>query len=312
MLEWQEWLPSEQDAEGGHFPCLRELHIRKCPKLSGMMPNYLPSLRKLMIIDCRQLMVSLPQAPTIYELHLGYSNKVLLKNALPGLHKFTIRGCNTIESLPEGIMHSLCLEELKIDDCPSLLSLPQDVVLATLKRLDIMKCKRLELPAWSSYASLQGLLISYSCYSLKSLQLQLFPKLTHLIIRGCNLNSLSVSEGPNQVLPSLEFLKISLCPNFLSFPVGGLHAPNLRCLEVSDSVDLKSLPEKMHSLLPSLRSLQIRNCPELESFPEGGLPSNLHSLFVSFCNKLAASLMDWDLKRLCSLKLLSIQGKCQG
>ncbi|XP_017983153.1 PREDICTED: putative disease resistance RPP13-like protein 1 [Theobroma cacao] len=312
MLEWQEWLPSEQDAEGGHFPCLRELHIRKCPKLSGMMPNYLPSLRKLMIIDCRQIMVSLPQAPTIYELHLGYSNKVLLKNALPGLHEFTIRGCNTIESLPEGIMHSLCLEELKIDDCPSLLSLPQDVVLATLKRLDIMKCKRLELPAWSSYASLQRLLISYSCYSLKSLQLQLFPKLTHLIIRGCKLNSLSVSEGPNQVLPSLEFLKISLCPNFLSFPVGGLHAPNLRCLEVSDSVDLKSLPEKMHSLLPSLRSLQIRNCPELESFPEGGLPSNLRSLFVSFCNKLAASLMDWDLKRLCSLKLLSIQGKCQG
>ncbi|XVF19276.1 hypothetical protein REPUB_Repub11eG0096200 [Reevesia pubescens] len=241
MLQWQEWLSFEKDAEEGHFPCLQELHIRKCPKLSGVLPNYLPALRKLMIIDCQQLMVSLPQAPTIYELHLGYSDKILLKNVLPGLHKFTIRGCSTLESLPEQIMDSLCLEELKICDCPSLLSL-QDVRLATLKRLDIMRCKRLELPMWS---------------------------------------------------------------------IGGLHAPNLTSLEVSDCVELKSLPENMHSLLQSLNSLKICNCPELESFPEGGLPSNLNSLFVS-CDKLTASLTDWNLQRLCFLKLFSIRGRCEG
>ncbi|XVE78893.1 hypothetical protein DITRI_Ditri14bG0014900 [Diplodiscus trichospermus] len=311
MLQWQEWLSFEKDADEGHFPCLRELHIQKCPKLGGVLPSYFPSLRKLMIIDCQQLMVSLPQAPTIYELHLGYSDKVLLKNILPGLHKFTLRGCNTLESLPEGIMQSLCLQELKICDCPTLLSLP-DVLLATLKRLDIMKCKRLQLPKQSTYSSLQTLWISFSCYSLTFLQLELFPKLNHLIVRGCNLKCLSVSEGPNQVLPSLNFLRISLCPNFVSFPVGGLHAPNLTCLEVFDCVELKSLPEKMHYLLPSLKSLKISNCPELESFPEGGLPSYLDSFFVSFCEKLTACLMDWDMQRLCSLKLFSIRGKCEG
>ncbi|XWS52527.1 hypothetical protein CRYUN_Cryun11dG0078400 [Craigia yunnanensis] len=311
MLQWQEWLSFEKDAEEGHFPCLRELHIQKCPKLRGALPNYLPSLRKLMIIDCQQLMVSLPQAPSIYELHLGYSDKVLLKNILPGLNKFTIRGCSTLESLPEGIMHSLCLQDLKICDCPSLLSLP-DVMLATLKRLDIMRCKRLGLPMWSTYSSLQTLQILFSCYSLTSLQLELFPKLNHLIIRGCNLNSLSVSERPNQVLPSLNFLRISLCPNFVSFPVAGLQAPNLTCLEVFDCVELKSLPEKMHAFLPSLKSLKICNCPELESFPGGGLPANLNSFDVSFCEKLTACLMDWDMQKLCSLKQFSIRGKCEG
>ncbi|KAE8682945.1 Gibberellin-regulated family protein [Hibiscus syriacus] len=310
MSEWKEWLFFEKDAEG-HFPCLQELHIQKCPKLSGALPDYLPSLRKLMIIDCQQLMVSLPQTPTIYELHLGYSDKVFLKHILPGLHKFTVRGFSTLESLPTGIMHSLCLQVLTICDCPSLSSL-QDVMLSTLRRLDIMRCKRLELPMWSSYASLQTLWMSFSCFSLKSFQLQSFPKLNHLRIRGCNLNSLSVSEGHYQVLPSLNSLRISLCPKFESFPVGGLHAPNLTVLEVSDSMELKSLPENMHSLLPSLNSLKIRNCPELELFPEGGLPSNLNSFSVSFCEKFTASFKHWDLRRLGSLKYFSIRGKCEG
>ncbi|KAK8707364.1 hypothetical protein V6N13_058425 [Hibiscus sabdariffa] len=310
MSEWQEWLFFEKDAQG-HFPCLRELHIRKCPRLTGALPDYLPSLRKLMIIDCQQLMVSLPQTPTIYELHLGYSDKVFLKHILPGLHKFTIRGCSTLESLPTGIMHCLCLGELTICDCPSLSSLP-DVMLSTLKRLDIMRCKRLELPMWSTYASLQTLWMSFSCFSLKSFQLQSFPKLNHLRIRGCKLSSLSVSEGSNQVLSSLNSLRISLCPKFESFPVGGLHAPNLTVLEVSDSMELKSLPENMHSLLPSLNSLKIRNCLELELFPKGGLPSNLNSFSVSFCEKLTANFMHWDLQRLGSLKYFSIRGKCEG
>ncbi|KAK8598117.1 hypothetical protein V6N13_095508 [Hibiscus sabdariffa] len=311
MLEWKEWAFFEKDAEEEHFPCLRELHIRKCPKLSGALPDYLPSLRKLMIIDCQQLIVSLPQAPTIYELHLGYSDKVSVKHIVPRLRKFTIRGFSTLETLPAEIMHCLRLEELKICDCPSFSSL-QDATLPALTRLDILRCKRLELPMWSCYGSLQTLQISFSCYSLTSFQLQSFPKLNHLHIRGCNLNSLSVSEGPNQVLPALSSLRISLCPKFRSFPAGGLHAPNLTVLEVSDSTELKSLPENMHSLLPSLNSLKISNCPELESFPEGGLPSKLNLFSVSFCEKLTANLMDWDLQQLSSLEHFSIRGQCEG
>ncbi|KAK8595918.1 hypothetical protein V6N12_064424 [Hibiscus sabdariffa] len=82
-------------------------------------------------------MVSLPQAPTIYELHLGYSNKVSVEHIVPRLRKFTIRGFSTLETLPAEIMHCLCLEELKICDCPSLSSL-QDATLPALTRLDIM------------------------------------------------------------------------------------------------------------------------------------------------------------------------------
>ncbi|XP_039049320.1 putative disease resistance protein At3g14460 [Hibiscus syriacus] len=310
MLEWQEWTFFEKDVEG-HFPCLRELHIRKCPRLSGTLPNYLPSLRKLMIIDCQQLLVSLPQAPTIYELHLGYSDKVSVKHIVPRLHKFTIRGFSTLESLPAGIMHCLLLQEQKICDCP-FMSMLQDATSSTLKRHDVMRCKRLESPMCSSYGSLQTLQISFSCYSLKSFHLQSFPKLNHLQIRGCNLNSLSVAEGPNQVLPALSSLRISLCPKFESFPAGGLHIPNPTVLEVSDSMELKSLPENMHSFLPSLNSMKICNCPELQSFPAGGLPSKLNSFSVSFCEKLTANLMDWDLQQLISLEQFSIRGQCEG
>ncbi|OMP07150.1 disease resistance protein [Corchorus olitorius] len=129
----------------------------------------------------------------------------------------------------------------------------------------------------------------------------------------CKLESeFQTQSSTAKVLPSLNSLRISLCPNFVSFPVGGLHAPNLTRLEVSDCVDLKSLPEKMYSLLPALISLKICNCPQLESFPEGGLPSILNSLFVSFCDKLTANLKDWDLQRLNSLKIFSIRGKCEG
>ncbi|KAG7942225.1 hypothetical protein I3843_16G090700 [Carya illinoinensis] len=46
MEEWEHWSPCEE------FPNLRELCLRKCPKLLGKLPNNLPLLNKVEIIDC--------------------------------------------------------------------------------------------------------------------------------------------------------------------------------------------------------------------------------------------------------------------
>jgi hypothetical protein len=116
------------------------------------------------------------------------------------------------------------------------------------------------------------------------------------------LESLTVPE--NYDLVNLE-IRISYCPNFVSFPKGGLRAPSLTLLEIRDCENLKSLPEKMPALL-SLKRLYTNKCPEVESFPEGGLPSNLNSIHIMGCEKLIASRMGWGLQKLPILKHFSI------
>ncbi|XP_050379380.1 putative disease resistance RPP13-like protein 1 [Argentina anserina] len=123
-----------------------------------------------------------------------------------------------------------------------------------------------------------------------------FPMLK--ILFWSNL-SLAVSRSRNKflALTSVTFLR---CPEIVSFPDGGLHAPNLSELNMQRCGHLRSMPAQMHNLLPSLQKLQVLYCPELESFPEGGLPSKLESLEIS-CENLIAKHMHWGLHRLTRL-----------
>ena len=133
-----------------------------------------------------------------------------------------------------------------------------------------------------------------------SFPLEIFPKLNHLDIHGCqNLHSFSFSNrGPLQHLLSLKSLKITKCSNFVSLSKEELHAPNLIRFCVYNCNNLKVLPDQMHTLFPSLQTLSIRCCPELESFPEVGLPSSLNSLDIRSCDKLIVGRMGWSLKGL--------------
>ncbi|XP_057497420.1 putative disease resistance protein At3g14460 [Actinidia eriantha] len=88
----------------------------------------------------------------------------------------------------------------------------------------------------------------------------------------------------------------------VSFPQGGLPAPNLRQFDLSSCLKLKVLPEQMQTLFPSLDKLDLSCCPEIESFPDGGLPSNLRELRISHCKKLVDRRREWGLQRLPSLR----------
>ncbi|KAK9910995.1 hypothetical protein M0R45_034925 [Rubus argutus] len=113
----------------------------------------------------------------------------------------------------------------------------------------------------------------------------------------------------SQECPELVRLKLFHCPNFVSFPDGGLHAPNLTDIKIRDCEKLGSWPEQMHTLLPSLQTLLVSWSPELDSFPEGGLPAHLKSLHIYGCKKFNANSvqnLNKGLRRLTSLEDLSL------
>jgi len=55
MSEWKEWLCLEG------FPLLQELSIKHCPKLKSALPQHLPCLQKLDIIDCLSWRLQFPR-----------------------------------------------------------------------------------------------------------------------------------------------------------------------------------------------------------------------------------------------------------
>ncbi|KAK9938856.1 hypothetical protein M0R45_015573 [Rubus argutus] len=144
------------------------------------------------------------------------------------------------------------------------------------------------------------------------LPLDYFPKLNTLVVCRTNIDSLTFAqESTCRELLFLDYLYI-YCPNFVCFPNGGLHAPNLTKINIFRCKKLRSLPEEMHTLLPVLQSMEITDCPELESFPEGGLPSRLKSLRIESCKKLIGNRMRWGIQRLASLEHLLVNfGDCE-
>jgi Leucine-rich repeat (LRR) protein len=295
---------------------LQELIIHDCPSLMSLPKDGLPStLKTLQISGCSSL-VSFPEGMIDSSgdlqkliIHNCLSLMSLPKDSLPfTLKTLQISGCSSLVSFPKGMIDSSSgVQELKIRDCSSLVSLPKDGLPSTLKTLEIQKCLKLELLTHLECSYLQKLEM-VNCDSLKSFPLDLFPKLSDIQFLFCsNLESLTVPEHYEHDLASLQ-IRIYFCPNFVSFPKGGLRAPSLTSLSMNGCGSLRSLPNKMHILLPSLQYLFVIDSPEIESLPEGGLPSNMKRICIWQCDKLVASRMGWDLQNLPFLTSLIITG----
>ncbi|XP_059440720.1 putative disease resistance protein At3g14460 [Corylus avellana] len=288
MLKWEEWSSFGPENEGGAFPQLKELYIDDCPKLIGGLPANLPSLTKLEIGKCPQLVASAPKAPTVHELVLRHCNEVLLKELPTRLRKLNIEGFGALESLPQGLVDSN----------------------GTLQELKVSNCMKLGLPSHPNFSSLEQLWL-VDCDSLKSFPLDLLPKLYEIRIYECkNLESFTVLEQHGRDLVTLR-INIVGCPNFVSFPKGGIRAPDLTSFWVYDCGSLRSLPEKMHILMPSLKYFRLFDCPEVELLPEGGFPSNLEVISIVNCEKLFASRMEWSLQNLPSVRHLYVGDKSE-
>ncbi|CAN6703282.1 unnamed protein product [Malus baccata var. baccata] len=274
MLGWQEWSHFGSSQEGGAFPHLCQLYLTNCPKLIEKLPEFLPSLITLELRRCEQLLGALPRTRAIVEI--------------------------------PSVKDNLCLEEKTSGTNSSLTPFPCDGRADALRVLKIKNCWNLS-PLNHCYAFLQTLKIKSSCDSTKSIPLDYFPKVKDLKLYDCrNLESLAYSQDfESPIIPSLSFLRIFNCPNFVSFPDGGLYAPNLIVLNISECDKLRSLPEHMCTRLSSLQAVNLAYCSELESFPEGGLPSNLDMLRIFGSKKLIANRMHWGLDRLICLRFLA-------
>ncbi|CAN6696534.1 unnamed protein product [Malus baccata var. baccata] len=202
------------------------------------------------------------------------------------------------------------LQSLSLYGCSSLLSFPTNGPPTTLTSLRILDCKKLEFLSGEMMAkltSLQSLLLSDSCDSLRSFPLGIFPNLSSLHIMRCqNLESLSVEGGADENLSHLNSLYIQRCPNLVSFPDGGLPTPNLTYFSVWDCVNLKLLPDRMHTLT-ALQRLEMHDLPHVVSFAQGGLPPNLQSFNISNCERMRPS-VEWGLQGLASLQRFGILG----
>ncbi|XP_035545984.1 putative disease resistance protein At3g14460 [Juglans regia] len=293
MLNWEKWISFGAENIGA-FHRLEKLSIWGCSKLTGDLPIHLHSLGFLEIIDCPNMLASLPRTSAICQLKLTNCGEDILRE-LP-IHvtkKVVIGGFDAVD----------------MGDFFSHMSLPVGGLPSTLKTLEINYCKKLGLPKNLDYSCLDVLNL-ISCDSPRSFPMDLFPNVKDLKIGICgNLEYLTVAEQVHQHdLVALSSLIIEECPNFVSFPRGGLHTTNLGSLRISNCESLRSLPDKMHMLLPSLTEFSIRECTNIETFPEGGLPSSLNELYIRYCEKLVDSQMGWSLQNLASLTDLEIIG----
>ncbi|XP_042955986.1 putative disease resistance protein At3g14460 [Carya illinoinensis] len=314
MPKLEKWFAFGVENEGGAFTHLEELEIVNCPRLTGELPIHPSSLSRLVIEECPLLVTSLPSAATLRQLELRRNcNEALFKQLPTGLQKLAISEFDALESIPERLMDfNSCLEELKIRGGHSLISLSSAGLPSTLNILEIIDCRKLELPMHLNYSSLETLMSFGSFDSLKSFPLNLFPNLTSIVLSGClNLESFNVPQQLELDLVALSSLQIHNCPNFVSFPNGGLRASKLVDFYVTNCQSLTSLPDKMHILLPSLGWLYLENCPEVGSFPEGGLPSKLSSIFIIGCDKLIANRGGWGFQNLPSIRYIDIHGNCK-
>ncbi|WVZ14198.1 hypothetical protein V8G54_011764 [Vigna mungo] len=160
--------------------------------------------------------------------------------SFPRLRDLYMIQCTKLKGLSEQLVH---LGWLYIESCPNLIIKEHSKNTSALKYMTIIR----------------------GCDSLTIFQLNFFPMLRYLVLKGCqNLQRISQEHAYNHI----EMMSICECPQFESFPGEGLSAA-----------------------FPSLIELRIIDCPKVEKFPDGGLPSKVKYMCLSSL-KLIASLRE--------------------
>ncbi|XP_059638950.1 putative disease resistance RPP13-like protein 1 [Cornus florida] len=192
------------------FPCLREFSLHGCPNLITVSPLRLPSLQKLYLEECEEVVLK----------------SIVGVTSLTSLEVMDNRGLSQLE---EALVQSLvALESLVFENCNQLMALwqngggvAQKNNLVRLQRLRVESCP--QLVSFGEELDDGGL----PCIDLQE-----------LYIRNC----VNFEKMPNELnkLTSLTSLEINWCSKLVCFPKAGV--PHmLRRLEISDCNALKSV-----------------------------------------------------------------------
>ncbi|XP_040991271.1 putative disease resistance protein At3g14460 isoform X3 [Juglans microcarpa x Juglans regia] len=303
MEEWENWSPCES------FSNLHELSIKNCPKLFGNLPNHLPSLEKVEIDRCWNLVVLVSSFPDRCKIKFEGSEgvvcgrevdfsslkfeylstisvfesrmKVLITmGGLANVQTLEVNGCkelthlwsNAVGSFP----HLPRLRDLSVSGCPKLVSLVAKGQLPpTLEELIIQNCKNIQILVEEDDTNSYGSSGDNNTSLLQVLNISQCPSLKSLI---------SSDELP----AALQTLWINSCPELESIAKELHHNSLLKTIGIDNCGNLKSLPTGIHSL-SHLSSITIEDNPSLDFLPDGELlPANLTFLHLSSCKKMQA------------------------
>ncbi|XP_049387805.1 putative disease resistance RPP13-like protein 1 [Solanum stenotomum] len=289
MPEWKQW----HVLGSGEFSTLEKLFIIDCPELSLEIPIQFSSLKSFQVRGC-------PKVGVVFD------DAQLFTSQLEGMKQ---------------------IEELTIRDCNCVTSFPFSILPTTLKRITISGCQKLKLEEMSYCNMFLEFLSVSDC---QNLTMFLIPTVTgSLYILNCkNVEKLSVAcrgtqmtllsiwecsklkwlpERMQELLPSLNTLHLSYCPEIESFPEGGLPF-NLQLLTISNCKKLvNGRKEWCLQTLPCLTELRIYHDGSDEEIVGGEnweLPSSIQRLEVSNLKTLSIQ----HLKSLTSLQSLDIGG----
>ncbi|KAK2640082.1 hypothetical protein Ddye_027877 [Dipteronia dyeriana] len=331
LQEWEHWEPIKASEYGSAFPCLREFSVAYCPKLTGRLPDCLPSLEKLAIKNCKQLEVSFSSLPMLSQLEIDgckelacnspMDSKSLKSMTLADISEFGnwLRQQNFLkvvylklkylwqlnetffEKPAQGILQSFSsITELLIENCSNLVSFPKGCFPSNLSKLEIRNCDALtSLP--------KGMNDKNAC--LGSLKMKDCNSLT-FIVRGKLPSSLKKLEVEN--CEKLEYLWDDIEESCTS--VADEENPNntntslLEYLHVKKCTSLKCLSSSGH-LPHMLRTLSLDSLPDLESIAESFHNNkSLEEISVRDCKNLKSVLK--GLHCLSHLRKIEIY-KCQ-
>ncbi|KAJ4721732.1 Disease resistance protein [Melia azedarach] len=346
LAELEYWNPNVNENEIAEiFSCLRELSVEWCPKFSGKLPEHLPSLEKLVVCECAELIVPISTFPLLCKLEIFKCRGMVCSTTL--VDSKSIKSVNISSSALylegcKGMLYSSTRTELlkfvtisnMFDYGKYLTQGFQTVDTLAIGCHDLSKAQGLHISAYTD----DELSIEENCISLVSfpwanflpsnlryLKIQdsraLRPlpeemtgnssQLERLYICGCD----SLTFIAKRMLPSsLKSLDIRHCSNLLrlvddeedSSSSSSARIQSLESLVISSCPKLGSLPDVLHNL-NCLQGIYLRGCSSLVFFPERGLPSTISNVSIINCENLRA--LHTDIHKLNSLRYLTIT-KC--
>ncbi|CAL9241624.1 unnamed protein product, partial [Arabidopsis halleri] len=196
------------------------------------------------------------------------------------LKKLDLSYCSSLLELPCTIQYLNKLEELQMEFCVNLETLPTGINLESLYRLNLNGCSRLRsFPDIS--ANISHL---YLCETtIEELPAKLRQKnLVDLSIYGMKSEKLSgrlllLTPLMTMLPPSLMTLSLSDIPSLLELPSSIQNLHKLEHFTITNCTNLETLPTGIN--LEFLNSLSLRGCSRLRSFPD--ISTNMEQLYLS-------------------------------
>uniref|UniRef100_A0A0A8YGA8 Uncharacterized protein n=1 Tax=Arundo donax TaxID=35708 RepID=A0A0A8YGA8_ARUDO len=292
------------------FPCLCELEIRNCPKLTKF-PDLPLSLTSMIIEN-----VGLQMLPRIHDKQPSTEEALATTSKedwwTSRLTRLQVHQCHRLRSLGSGLLqqqHLLkSLEMLSIKNCDNVIcDIPDGFKdLTALKEISLYDC--LKMLVDNFHTSVRTMEIS-ECFIAQGPWVDEHPFLFSVWDLE---NTLLLRLGMFDQLPSLEILEIDGCDVFFTDSSDFAWLEKLQILSIRNCREMCGLPENLCTL-PGLEELCVENCPAINKLPAKGLPMSLKRLSISkCCPQLIKRCLDDELDgpKIALIDVVYIDGKC--